>query len=517
MFRSSEMFSARSALVIAAAGLAVAPAYAQHTDASPTRNVRSPEQIEVRLDTAVILNAVVGKRPLASSDDCEQVSSHSYFTDYVNPIGQSVYAQAGVAQGEWTAQTYTLPPGDFPLKINAIETIFATSQSTVETTTRWTVGIWSGTPRSGTLIAQYSSDGTVLPHLIIPPGNAAGIIHFSIDPTHPEQIIVQNDGSNMFSVGFRIDQHNSPPTNACSPANTCCNAFPATDLGPLASPPGNWISAIACPLSCVPGGGWTRFSELVSGCTPSGDWILRARWQPVACAPGIGACCLPNGTCEVMATSNCTAQNGTYQGDGSDCASANCPQPTGACCFSSGSCLNFTQANCTIANGTWLGAGTQCNAGACPTGACCLADGSCAGELTSAACSAQGGTFQGVGSACSGVTCPQPTGACCTASGGCLSLTLADCNVIPNATWKGPQVACSPYVCCYANCTGNSQEPILTVDDFICFINAFAEAQGLSTPQQIEHYANCDASTAPPVLTVDDFICFINEFAGGCP
>jgi hypothetical protein len=67
---------------------------------------------------------------------------------------------------------------------------------------------------------------------------------------------------------------------------------------------------------------------------------------------------------------------------------------------------------------------------------------------------------------------------------------------------------------CYADC---DQNETLNVDDFICFINEFAAAQGLPPAQQIAHYANCNGSTSEPVLTVDDFICFINEFAQGCP
>lgn len=70
---------------------------------------------------------------------------------------------------------------------------------------------------------------------------------------------------------------------------------------------------------------------------------------------------------------------------------------------------------------------------------------------------------------------------------------------------------------CYANCDQSTAEPILNVDDFTCFINAFAGAQNLTHAQQIEHYANCDGSTTSPVLNVDDFTCFINAFAAGCP
>jgi hypothetical protein len=70
---------------------------------------------------------------------------------------------------------------------------------------------------------------------------------------------------------------------------------------------------------------------------------------------------------------------------------------------------------------------------------------------------------------------------------------------------------------CYTNCDGSTTSPVLNVDDFTCFINAFAIGQTLPPAQQITDYANCDSSTAPPVLNVDDFTCFINQFALGCP
>jgi agmatine deiminase len=70
---------------------------------------------------------------------------------------------------------------------------------------------------------------------------------------------------------------------------------------------------------------------------------------------------------------------------------------------------------------------------------------------------------------------------------------------------------------CYANCNESTGTPLLSIDDFICFINEFAAAQSLPHEEQVGHYANCDGSTAPPVLGVDDFICFVNEFAAGCP
>ncbi len=60
---------------------------------------------------------------------------------------------------------------------------------------------------------------------------------------------------------------------------------------------------------------------------------------------------------------------------------------------------------------------------------------------------------------------------------------------------------------CYANCDQSTGNPLLTANDFQCFINAFAA----NNP-----YANCDGSTGTPALTANDFQCFINAFAAGC-
>jgi hypothetical protein len=67
---------------------------------------------------------------------------------------------------------------------------------------------------------------------------------------------------------------------------------------------------------------------------------------------------------------------------------------------------------------------------------------------------------------------------------------------------------------CYADCDSNET---LNLDDFLCFINEFAQAQFLPPSQQQTHYANCTGATAEPYLSIDDFICFINEFSQGCP
>jgi hypothetical protein len=61
---------------------------------------------------------------------------------------------------------------------------------------------------------------------------------------------------------------------------------------------------------------------------------------------------------------------------------------------------------------------------------------------------------------------------------------------------------------CRANCDGSSTPPVLTANDFQCFLNQFSA----SSPE-----ANCDGSSSPPILTANDFQCFLNAFAAGCP
>jgi hypothetical protein len=61
---------------------------------------------------------------------------------------------------------------------------------------------------------------------------------------------------------------------------------------------------------------------------------------------------------------------------------------------------------------------------------------------------------------------------------------------------------------CYANCDGSSDEPLLNLSDFACFLQRFAAG---------DMWANCDQSTTPPVLNVADFQCFVHKFIAGCP
>ncbi len=61
---------------------------------------------------------------------------------------------------------------------------------------------------------------------------------------------------------------------------------------------------------------------------------------------------------------------------------------------------------------------------------------------------------------------------------------------------------------CYANCDQSTTAPVLSANDFQCFLNAFASGDAA---------ANCDRSTVAPVLTANDFQCFLNAFSARCP
>lgn len=66
---------------------------------------------------------------------------------------------------------------------------------------------------------------------------------------------------------------------------------------------------------------------------------------------------------------------------------------------------------------------------------------------------------------------------------------------------------------CYANCDGSSASPILTANDFQCFLGRYAVG---SFDNQYT-MANCDGSGAVPIMTANDFQCMLNAFAVGCP
>ena len=349
-------------------------------------------------------------------------------------------AQGGMIEGEIAATSHVLPAEAFPVRIDLIEALFATSNATVETTTVYGIHVWSGLPSSGAPVFSVVSDGDILPHLIMPPGTTGTRLQFLVDPDDPDQIWVDDDGSHTVTIGIEIVQHNQPPSNQClSAPSPQLNAFLCTDVDGLASANENWILVEDCGIFGCPAG-WKRFSDLPSVCRPSGDWVQRLTWTPSVCDQ-LGACCI-GGTCSTLDEATCDAAGGIWQGSGSTCGSSDCTS-TAPCCFAAtGGCVQLAPGDCLLAGGEPGPVGEVCDDWICfPEGACCLPDGSCEGLLSPEDCAALGGVFQGDGTDCGTTTCPEPVGASCFDTGFCLVLTESDA-INAGADWKGAGTTC---------------------------------------------------------------------------
>ena len=497
------------------------------TDLSHNGAVRAPVE---SLVTDTLIAQQGGETDGANDGGCPEetvtYSTHNFMTG-------AFTAQQGFVETEIAAVTFTLNPASFPLRIDRVDGLFGTQTLSSQTTTHWTMMIWEGQPNNGNLLCtvagctiQSDDDGNP-PHITVGPPNNGVTLQVVVDPSDPKQIIVSNNGSNQFSVGFQINEHNNPPTVSCQcipgcgicgtlpavccPPNPNTNVFPTTDATVQGQAPNfpaqNWLWARACMGStCALQSGWYTFQQLGQmGGSPSGDWNIRAVFTPTGCTTPVGACCLNNGQCLGGLTSaECSAQGGTYQGNSTDCGTTNCPVPTGTCCLANGSCIIATTANCASQGGTFVSVGGVCNTNTCrgaccvPAtqqcvftteancaaangvfqgigtnctgtcfGACCLPSGSCVQAISSSSCTSQGGTWQGGGVSCANANCPQPLGACCLGSS-CLSdLSESDCVTGFGGQWLGGATTCEFNPCdpLGACCLGTSCLSDLTESD----------------------------------------------------
>jgi len=368
------------------------------------------------------------------------VSSHTS-----SNFGPDTYtAQAGFEEGEIAAASYTLPANAFPLKLELAEFLVARPPGgTGSTVTEWSFMVWEGKPSAGNPpIVVYSSQDGLLPPITTSAPSQGVKIDVFVDPSDPDQIIIFPNADNAFTIGLRIDKHNTPSSWPCvfaPPAGT--NVFPVTDQDGVASQTGNWIFAIDCGgLGCP--AGWSTYQQFPSFCTPSGDWVMRATWSSLECEPVVqGACCVGT-SCSILSADACALAGGNFLGDNTACLGGICQVQTVPCCFeSTGGCVNLSLNDCVAAGGVPGPVGTQCAFFTCfPEGACCLPDGTCAGGLSPEDCTALNGSYQGDGSTCD-APCPDPVGACCFGSGFCLALTEADCIAAAGA-WAGANTSC---------------------------------------------------------------------------
>ena len=310
----------------------------------PEGDTANPKNVPLAVDVPGVekMNVVLHGRHGAyqARDNCPVVATH---TD-ASFTGGTYTLQGGLAQGEIAAVSYTLPAVYFPLKFSSAEIIVGQQNASVTTTTQWSILIWDGPPDTGLLVAEYSSsDGLGLNPIVMGPGTRATNVQVSVDPSDPDQIFFfnpNNDPTHTFSIGFRIDMHNSQTGDPCiTPPPSNLNAFPATDntlvgcgtgYGSLSAPTENWLYALNCGANgCPPNGGWTRFSNLQAdqsifgicfmGCRPRGDWVIRATVDPVTCPPPTGACCFGTSGCFSSDMATCNAAGGTWKGPGTVC------------------------------------------------------------------------------------------------------------------------------------------------------------------------------------------------------
>ncbi|RME36515.1 MAG: hypothetical protein D6788_11390 [Planctomycetota bacterium] len=385
-------------------------------------------------------DATGGGGSVAGTQPCGPVT----YTDpdnFTAPQPVTLAIQQGFAEGEVAYASYLVDPTLYPIKLESFEMVFA-QQTNVPTVTHWSLLIWDGPPslqQGGIPMLTISSNDIEFPHLRMDAGLQATDLQIVVDPSDPEQIILFNDsGTNMFTIGFRIDQHNNPPADACLfPPDPLSNAFPVTDVDGIADLDNNWLDALTCGGLCD---GLNRFLTLPLGCAPSGDWVIRASFSCTL----VGACCDVNGVCaENVADTLCREQGGTFMGENASCATITCPEPVGACCFQGSPLCDVTEPTCVGLSGAYMGNGSDCNTVDCTTGACCLSDGSCI-DTVEPACIDRGGSFQG-GTSCSAVRCPQPIGACCV-NGTCLENQPRDtCEAV--GTWNGEGSTCTPDPC----------------------------------------------------------------------
>jgi spore coat protein A len=107
-----------------------------------------------------------------------------------------------------------------------------------------------------------------------------------------------------------------------------------------------------------------RFNSRESN-TASQRPILTVNFTPPSLT---GACCFPGESCQDLGFSECNGAGGSFQGDGTSCATTTCTDPVGACCSptSPWGCTEISQFDCDGQGASYQGDGTLCAGFECP-------------------------------------------------------------------------------------------------------------------------------------------------------
>jgi hypothetical protein len=195
----------------------------------------------------------------------------------------------------------------------------------------------------------------------------------------------RNSDGNPAGRALACHRLTRPWTEGTSSWTQLCSKYDgtATSSATVPSGPGAWVSFDV-----------TRdVRDVVDGTVPNYGWMIRDDGPPsgglfprtyfrtreydathaprltiayAPCAAGVGACCFPDGHCNLLTGEACSSPGGSYQGDAVTCAPDLCPLPLGACCHADGTCTVMPQYLCQVPD-YWRGQGTPCTAKTCAT------------------------------------------------------------------------------------------------------------------------------------------------------
>ena len=191
------------------------------------------------------------------------------------------------------------------------------------------------------------------------------------------------DAPNVYTVRLRCSAANAvmamyQMTVDVRPRGACCNNGGACEISlqdGCASPSvwhGEWTTCgpNPCPqpgVCCTSDGSCAVVLE--ANCGLSNTW--HGEWTncvPNPCTQPSGACCFPDGLCQIRTLSQCLEQSGIYQGGSVPCEPNPCPQPPAkACCNpTTGDCTLTTEASC-LPPSVWHWELANCTPDLCPT------------------------------------------------------------------------------------------------------------------------------------------------------
>ncbi|HNQ22155.1 MAG TPA: hypothetical protein PKK06_03585 [Phycisphaerae bacterium] len=268
--------------------------------------------------------------------------------------------------------------------------------------------------------------------------------------------------------GTECDTSSSQCPGVCCWGGTCnagvkpgdCEVLPNGQFIGYGTCAGDPCSSYVLGACCLPNGDCELLTDEVC-VSYGGSYRGDPTCQGVDCTqpPPLGACCLTNGSCAITSSDSCDGQGGVFAGVGETCEVGLCVR--GACCSGSGSCQQTVEFEC--ATPSVFLAGTPCTPNPCDEFACCLNDESCV-EVSTLSCLAQQGTQLPITN-CEPFTCV--AGACCE-GGECAEETGYECDVAGGSFV--PEATCTPDPCNVFACCLPGGAPCVELTPWTCFM-----------------------------------------------